>query len=92
MSKYPIHDKIIDILNDPEYLISYPEVLSQEVEEVIGNYLSEIERSDRKFQWSMSVSDYSDMSGGAVFLAFIEKGLLFTYSWDYRKTDIDFMD
>ena len=92
MNQYPIYNKIVDILNNEDYLISYPDVLSREAEEAVGNYLSEIERSDRNFQWSMSVSDYPDMSGGAVFLAFIEEGHLFAFSWDYRNTVMDFMD
>ena len=92
MSQYPIYNKVLDILNDEDYLISYPDVLSREAEEVVGNYLSEIERSDRNFQWSISVSDYPDASGGVVFLAFIEEGHLFALSWDYRNICIDFMD
>lgn len=89
MNQYPIHNKIVDILNNEDYLISYPDVLSQKAEEEIGNYLSEIERSNEDFQWSISVSDYPDMSGGVVFLAFIEKGNLCTFSWDYRNTYAD---
>ena len=89
MNQYPIYNKIVDILNNEDYLISYPDVLSREAEEEVGNYLSEIERSDRNFQWSISVSDYPDMSGGVVFLAFIEESHLFALSWDYRNTYTD---
>ena len=89
MNQYPIYNHILDILNNEEYLISYPDVLTSEAEEAVGNYLSEIERSDRNFQWSISVSDYPDMSGGVVFLAFIEEGHLFALSWDYRNTYTD---
>lgn len=86
MSDFPIRDMIIAASNEEKYLSTYPDVYTEQLEWDIGNYLSNYEREHDGFQWSLSVVEYPATNGGAVFLAFIENGILTTFAWNYERT------
>jgi hypothetical protein len=85
MSNFPIHDMIVATMDEEKYLVAYPDVYTEQLEWDIGNYLSNYEREHDGFQWSLSVVEYPAADGGTVFLAFIENGILTTFTWDYEN-------
>lgn len=91
MSKYPIHDKIVDMFDDEKYLSAYPDVYTEQLKYDIGHLLAEYEKDNPTFQTSLRSVEYPIANGGTTFLAFIENGNLITFVWDYdfEKKDSD---
>ena len=83
MSKYPIHDKIVDMFDDEKYLLAYPDIYTEQLKYDIGSLLAGYEKDNPSFQVSLQSVEYPAVSGGTAFLAFIENGNLITFTWDY---------
>ena len=83
-NKFPICDHILDMINDPKYLVSYPDILTEDAEYDVGQYLTEVFKPISP-KWSISVLDWPNNEGGAVFVAWIENDRLMSLSWNYTK-------